>query len=388
MPQGGVETTDAMEAQTASRPVGRAHGIQGLLNQARKAEIRLGKLEKAKAKTAKQWQAFQQGLKDSFIKEQARFQKHSAQLEQEIQEATQEQEKAYQVVRQAFLGGMPGSMQVDQEEGVAEEQWSRMRASWEQEDDAYLRDIIGRRPTPAVPAPPAERMLSPEIQQLLAFFSAQNFPLGGVPPAHMAAPGTGPGMSPPGLTMTMPCGQAPATAPPAPAPGPPTTPAPMGPVQAENAVDPSGHPAMTSATDDGATADGGTGPAGGKARRALSSSGLPKRHCVKTHTKPVSPLSGRPALAEKLANRREAALAQLHAEVPGGASMPVSFSPGMDPSNPTGLVPEEATGPTATGQLEQQGQGRPPEFSGAPPRFAIYDDDDTDSDLEARANEE
>ncbi|CAE7228212.1 SLC38A6 [Symbiodinium microadriaticum] len=115
-------------ALAPARPTGRVQNVQGLLNLARKAEVKLAKLEKSKTKAQAQWQAFQDGLKESYLREQARFQKHSAQLDADITEASQEQEKAFQVVRQAFIGDLSGAMQIDAEGQSAEEQWTQMKS--------------------------------------------------------------------------------------------------------------------------------------------------------------------------------------------------------------------------------------------------------------------
>ena len=366
MPQ--REATGSVLALAPARPTGRVQNVQGLLNLARKAEVKLAKLEKSKTKAQAQWQAFQEGLKESYLREQARFQKHTAQLDADIAEASLEQES----VRQAFIGDLSGAMQIDAEGQSAEEQWTQMKSSWEQEDDAYLRDIINGRPGAPVQArAPVERTLSPDIQRLLAHFSAQCFPGGGGLPAAMVAPSTG---IPPGLSG----------APPVP-PG--TIPAPMStsmpppqmtvdPGQTDHAG-PVGHvPIPTPAEGLGAEpsaeapaelpADGPAGPAGSKARRALGQSGLPVRRAVKTHTKPTSPLAGRPTLAEKLEHKREAALAGLQSGGIGGLANTTNAAVG--PTTPVGPMQS----------------GEPP----GPVRYEIQEDDDSDSDLEVRANEE
>ncbi|CAE7848430.1 unnamed protein product [Symbiodinium sp. KB8] len=372
MPQ--REATGSVLAMAPTRPTGRVQSVQGLLNLARKAEVKLAKLEKSKTRAQAQWQAFQEGLKDSYLREQARFQKHTAQLEADIAEASVEQEKAFQVVRQAFVGDSSGAMQIDADGQSAEERWTQMRSSWEQEDDAYLRDIINGRPgVPAQARTPAERMLSPEIQQLLAHFGAQCFPGGGCFPAAMVAPnaGTPPGLSgvshvPQGATptptttsmppphMTTDPGQADGAGPVGHVP----SPAPMEGLGAD------GHPPSAEA-DAELPAEGPTGPAGHKARRALGQSGLPVRQTIKTHTKPTSPLAGRPALAEKLAQKREAALVGLQS---GGIVGPADIA-----NAGAGL-------PTATGPIQS---GEPH----GPIRYEIQEDDDSDSDLELKANE-
>ena len=84
MPQ--REATGSVLALAPARPTGRVQNVQGLLNLARKAEVKLAKLEKSKTKAQAQRQAFQEGLKESYLREQARFQKHTTQLDADIAE--------------------------------------------------------------------------------------------------------------------------------------------------------------------------------------------------------------------------------------------------------------------------------------------------------------
>ncbi|CAE7394565.1 hypothetical protein AK812_SmicGene41701 [Symbiodinium microadriaticum] len=88
---------------------GRSHGLQELLNSARKAEIKLQKLIRAKDRAADQWEAFQKRLKESFIKEQSRFHKNGMRLDRDIAEATAEQDRAYEAIQQSVLRGRRGS---------------------------------------------------------------------------------------------------------------------------------------------------------------------------------------------------------------------------------------------------------------------------------------
>ena len=220
-----------------------------------------------------------------------------------------------------------------------------------------------------------ERTLSPEIQQLLAHFGAQCFPGGGGPPAAMGVPNPGipPGLS--GGAPPVPPGAMPSTMPtnmPPPQmtvdPGQTMHAGPGGPVPTPTPTEGVGTegPPMSEDAPPDLHAEGPTGPAGSKARRALGQSGLPVRKTVKAHTKPVSPLTGRPALAEKLEHKREAALAGLQA---GGIGGPANTAPAV-------VGPNMPAGPFQSGE--------PP----GPVRYEIQEDDDSDSDLEVRADEE
>ena len=162
---------------------GRAKGLQPLLNAARKAEDKLRRLVTAKEVAAEQWVAFQQGLKDAFFKEQARYNRDGARLEKEIEDATREQHQSYRDIQQAFArGGVPEPSEDNVE---AEETWRRMRTQWEQEDGSSMEQLIQR----AVSAPASEvsavaRQLRPELQQLLAAMGALPFVRQGTAPTE------------------------------------------------------------------------------------------------------------------------------------------------------------------------------------------------------------
>ncbi|CAE7564448.1 unnamed protein product [Symbiodinium necroappetens] len=151
---------------------GRSHGLQGLLNAARKAELRLQKLLRAKDRAAEQWETFQRGLKDSFIKEQTRFNKNGARLDREIAEATVEQDKAYEDIQQSVLrGGEPPDAPMAAAE--AEASWDRMRNGWENEDADAMSHVLRRAvEAPRTAASNAMRQLTPAMQELLVSFGA------------------------------------------------------------------------------------------------------------------------------------------------------------------------------------------------------------------------
>ena len=172
----------ATATRTSSRHVpstipsfGRAKGLQASANAARKAEDKLRRLVTAKEIAAEQWVAFQQGLKDAFFKEQARYNRDGARLEKEIDDATREQSQSYQAIQQAFArGGVPEAQSEDKHGGRRYMETNEIpmgaggRLSMEQ--------LIQR----AVSAPTAEvsavaRQLRPELQQLLAAMGALPF---------------------------------------------------------------------------------------------------------------------------------------------------------------------------------------------------------------------
>ena len=194
-------------AQGSQRPPGLVHGLQELLNTARKAENRLHKVHLAKERAAEQWRLYQQGLKDAWMKEHLKYNKNVERLDRDLQEATVDQEKAYQAVRQAWTEGMPA--QPDDAMGArAEETWDRLQANWAQEDEATLQSVLQRAVSmtePGVSHPGAVRQLRPELVKLLSHFSA-NAPWEGPPGlgqgSGMPGPATGP--PPSGATSTSP----------------------------------------------------------------------------------------------------------------------------------------------------------------------------------------
>ena len=168
---------------------GLVHDLQELLNAARKTENRLSKLQNGRAKVAEKWQLYQQKLKDAWMKEHGRFLRDTERLDRDIQEAAQEQGRAFQAVRQAWTQASQGpSVPM---ETSAEGQWEQLRNGWEQEDGAQLQAILQRATGVPLPGPSMDqqRQLKPELVQLLAHFGA-------------GAVANGFGGPPPGLSST------------------------------------------------------------------------------------------------------------------------------------------------------------------------------------------
>ena len=385
----------AATALAAQPPRGRVHGIQHLLNAARKAELKVHKLQAGKARREDQWEAFNKGLKESFLREQSRFQKDAQRTEQEIRDAVMEQEQAYQTVRAAFLGeplpGEDSDMTVD----TSEEQWDSMRASWAQEDDAYLRGIIDRAKPPAA-APQIERQLSPDILQMLSHFGAahmaqlvQQSAAGLPPPAQMTQPQIG--AAAPSMPMTMPGQAGGAVAPHNAATLPSAPPPPQAAANTHTAPPTSAAPPMEAPAGSDQPPDATSSPAGTKARRALSTGGLPVRKSVKTLPKAASPQLGSTAFSEKLALVREATALKTAAAAAGLHTQQASFA---GPGHDSGALPANAAAPALgaepTRALQPFGGTRGAPTDPVPPGTGTVDtsgihhvpirDDDTDSE--------
>ena len=303
--------------------VGRAHGVQALLNPARRAEQKLQRLQTARAKIEAQFGLFLKGLKKSFQKELSRFQSDTERIDQAIQEARQEQERSFTVVRNAICGTAT-AMSVDQQETIANGLWEQMRSTWEQEDGSFLQEILARSsPTPGQPQASAPRALSAEAQQLLAHFGATDIPAPAtmptpaeVTPTPAAPTGTQPVTLNPELMQLLAhfgaVGILPVAA---------TSSAPgANPGQSSGTAMPTGDLGGLDPSLFGPCAGvsseailGGEGPVsanispGAKARRALAP-GTTQRKPVKALTKPAPAPSNPTTLGKKLAEVREAAL--------------------------------------------------------------------------------
>ncbi|OLP92715.1 hypothetical protein AK812_SmicGene25476 [Symbiodinium microadriaticum] len=303
-----VPTKPATGTEVAHRPRGRVHGIQHLLNAARKAELKVHRLQAAKTRREDQWSAFNKGLKESFLREQSKFQRDSLKADQDIQEAMTEQDRAYQIVRAAFLGDGPPP-DVEMVPDAQDEQWDQLKAGWAQEDDVYLQDIISR--STAQPSRPLQpRQLSPEVLEMLSHFgAAQMAQLAQQSMSGMQIPQPAPHTEPVLGTAAAPLPH-PVAAAGAPTPAehrppvepPPATGGPCHNVMPPPTSEPSA-PAAAGEPQSGKTAS----PAGHKAKRALLSGNLPQRQSVKALPKTASPQTGGLPLADKLAMVREAA---------------------------------------------------------------------------------
>ncbi|CAE7409934.1 unnamed protein product [Symbiodinium sp. CCMP2456] len=158
--------------EQAAPQFGRAQGLQGLLNTARKAEVKLQKLLAAKDKAAEQWTTFQKGLEESFLRERARYSKDVARRDRDIDEATSEQTKSYEAIQNAFMR-RNDAPDVAMEQAEAEEEWARLRSGWEQEEGSTLERVLQTAlAAPRASAPEVLRQLSPEIQRMLISFGS------------------------------------------------------------------------------------------------------------------------------------------------------------------------------------------------------------------------
>ena len=134
-----------VNSATRSR-AGRAQGVQTLLNPARKAEQKLQMLHATKARIAAQFNAFLRGLKKSFVKEITKFQSDNAKIAQAIEEAEAEQERTFETVRNAILGGAVEISGNPRQTTPAETMWDQLRNSKKKKASKAVvvrEDIVG-----------------------------------------------------------------------------------------------------------------------------------------------------------------------------------------------------------------------------------------------------
>ena len=126
--------------------------LQKCVNVARKAEQKVSSLQKQLQTKHTQWENFQLELKQTFIKEQQRFQQDVHRLNAELVSAEESQAEARAVVRGAARG--EGLAQIGPSEEM-ERQWMSKVQAWEQEghqEDKTPPDAILRRALEAAAA--------------------------------------------------------------------------------------------------------------------------------------------------------------------------------------------------------------------------------------------
>ena len=116
----GVQTGDLM------------HHIQKLVNTLRKADSRLRKGEKDKEEATGKWERFQEGLKQSFVRERNKYYEKLKKIQDESQECKATKVQALSAIQDLFIGNP-----AEKEENG--EQATKIEAEWErlvmQEDD-------------------------------------------------------------------------------------------------------------------------------------------------------------------------------------------------------------------------------------------------------------
>ena len=298
----------------------------------------------------------------------SKFQSDTARIEQAIAEAEQEQERTFDTVRNAILGGsveLPGGTQPA---SSVENMWDHMRATWEKEDGALLQEVLRRgQRAPAQPVATG-RQLSQDAQQLLAHFGATNVPIVTAPPpiatgpAGSADPRPHPQLSPDLMQLLSHFGAVdmPTAAPTASEGHPQAVP----PGNGLGGLDPSLF-APCAGVQSGAIHGGDTTPStsispGAKARRALATPSQPRKP-LKTLTKPPAATPGQQGLSEKLTKIREAAAVREAMEaaglvLPAEARAPPGLGMQAPPMASSGEASQLSGGLGTTGALRPFGR--------------------------------
>ncbi|CAE7947777.1 unnamed protein product, partial [Symbiodinium sp. KB8] len=135
--------------------------VQGVLNETRKAEVRVQKLNIALKAGAAKWRAYEAKFKATYQKERARFLREQARLEKDIQEAEVAQTQARETLCRVATGMLQAPVEI---EDTAEEALNvdSIFAGWTEEEgqeaDALLRRALAgsvvRTPARSVRAVP------------------------------------------------------------------------------------------------------------------------------------------------------------------------------------------------------------------------------------------
>ena len=121
---------------------GMIHGLQAMLNSARKAEARMTKALNARARTTAQWNNFEEQLKRTYAKEKQRFAQITQKQDNDIAEAKAAQSTARAAVRQAYHNA-DADAQLPSKPSCASE-WEALKAAWDQEQNAELGGVYRR----------------------------------------------------------------------------------------------------------------------------------------------------------------------------------------------------------------------------------------------------
>ena len=132
------------EGDLEDMPVGSyMKGVQKILNNFRKAEGRTRKIENLKEELDAKWEAFQQSLKDSYMKERKKYQDKVGRLASDMEEVQQAKEEAIQELKEALKS--PSSLvktKEPTEDATALEDLAKLLATPSQGQNEALSDIL------------------------------------------------------------------------------------------------------------------------------------------------------------------------------------------------------------------------------------------------------
>ena len=186
-------------------------GLQQLLNNARKAENRLARANAAQTYAKAQWGVWQEEMKAAWIREQKRYTRDSERRAREIAEAASVQEKARDMVRQAWSAQVSG-IPMEVEASAPTPEWDAMVQTWGQEAEDHMGGVLQRALGEATPVRRTAPAMTPPTRAAAAAATAapsavepspvrtDPYPAP-VPPAPSVAASPGPSSHPEGAPV-------------------------------------------------------------------------------------------------------------------------------------------------------------------------------------------
>ena len=130
---------DAEGDRPMNKQAGLAKGYQRLVTAARKAEVRIRKVQEDMEAAKQCWKMFQDKLQKAFVKERLRHKQDLEKLEDELAQQEQAQLEAFRDLQAAIAN--PASLQTGRQAEVPEDiyaEWGRLLQSCDQEDDEMM----------------------------------------------------------------------------------------------------------------------------------------------------------------------------------------------------------------------------------------------------------
>ena len=118
--------------------------IQTSLNAARKAEMRVATLERNLKDKKAQWVAYQEEMKEAWIKENQRHERDVARMQEELEGALKLQDTAREDLRGVHYAAVHGRPQAQVETGTGTA-WDAMMEEWRQTSAAGTPEEVFRR---------------------------------------------------------------------------------------------------------------------------------------------------------------------------------------------------------------------------------------------------
>ena len=174
-------------------------GLQDHINLTRKAEQKVRSLQMARERKDALWQKFQEDMKQSWLKETARYNKAIEALDRDIAAAITARDEARGNIRQFFLNGPTTARpQAELEEGAMD--WEAMTLGWQHEQqEAHASQAVLRRalqppqtPVQGHPGHGVGGLMSPEAAAQLLMATMHGQALSGAMPLGFPATPTEP----------------------------------------------------------------------------------------------------------------------------------------------------------------------------------------------------